>query len=356
MLSQELRPNDWEEMAGQKENINILKAIIKNPEESPRCLIFQGAYGSGKTTSARILARKLNKVTDSNFDLLSSPFYYEFDSTVVGNVEEIRKLGDMFKMNYGDYWRVIVFDECHAVSTAAQTALLKILEEAEGHNLFIMCTTHIHKVLPTIRSRSLELKFENVPDDEIVRNLSDVCQKRNIDIPDDIKLLIADRSGGHMRNAHMLLDKYLLLGEEDFKDSIKSSISLYCDFFVAIHNEDKEGILNSINGLMNIPRDDLQSDFNIVMTESMRGFCGYGVRHVDIQRMLDVYKQDFSVVVSCYMSTWIKNAFIDMPYFQATMLNMCQVIRNALKKSSAQDTQSTSSNVAQSRFGAPIRR
>ena len=68
MLSQELRPFDFSEMAGQKENIRILKAILKDPDNAPKCLIFQGAYGSGKTTASRILARKLNNITDRNFD------------------------------------------------------------------------------------------------------------------------------------------------------------------------------------------------------------------------------------------------------------------------------------------------
>jgi DNA polymerase III gamma/tau subunit len=332
MLSQELRPNTWSEMAGQKENIKILKAIVRDPINSPKCLIFQGAFGSGKTTAARILARELNKITDPKFDLLSSPFYYEFDSTVVGNVEEIRKLRDTFTINYGEYWRIIVFDEVHAVSTAAQTALLKILEEAEGRNIFVMCTTHIHKVLPTIRSRSLELKFECVPEDEIIENLERVSQERGFTLSDEIKLLIADRSGGHMRNAHMLLDKYNLLGEQDFKDSIKSSITLYCDFLIAIHQNKGPEILKNLNSLLDIPKDDLQADFNTVLTESMRGFCGFEVRHPDIQRMIDEWKTDFRLVVSCYMESWIKNMFIDMPYFQATMLNMFWVLRQALLK------------------------
>ena len=354
MLSQELRPNTWSEVAGQKENIKILKAIVKNPTESPKCLIFQGAFGSGKTTCSRIMARELNNIKDPNFDLLSSPFYYEFDSTVVGNVEEIRRLRDMFTISYGEYWRVIVFDEVHAVSTAAQTALLKMLEEAQGNNLFIMCTTHIHKVLPTIRSRSLELKFECVPEDEIISNLTRVAEERNLNLSDEIKLLIADRSGGHMRNAHMLLDKYNLLGEEDFKDSIKSSISLYCDYLIAIYNNDKDGVLKNINNLMNIPKDDLQSDFNMVMTESMRGYCGFEVRHADIKRLVDTYKNDFSLVVSCYMSAWIKNAFLDMPYFQATFLNMYQVLRGALNQKQVRQ-QAPQNTAPENRYGGSIR-
>ena len=344
MLSQELRPSTFEEMAGQDENKKILKAVIKSPEKAPKCLIFAGAFGSGKTTSARILARALNNIKDKDYDLLSSQFYYEFDSTVIGNVETIRNLRDQFLVSYGDYYRVIVFDETHMVSNAAQNALLKVLEEATGKVFFIMCTTEPNKLLPTIRSRSLELEFSTVPKEEIVKNLTTVSEQRSINLPDEIKLIIADRSAGHMRNAHMLLDKYLLLGEEDFKDSVRSSITLYCKYLVACYMNDKDNVLKYINELMNIPKDDLQSDWNTVLTESMRGYTGFEIRHQDIQTLVNVYKNDFNVVVSCYFSPWIKNAFIDMCYFQATFLNMYLVISqtiNAKKGTATAPTQQT---------------
>lgn len=331
MLSQGLRPFTWADMAGQQENIRILKAIVKDPENSPKCLIFSGAYGSGKTTSARILVRELNNIKD-NIDLESSSFYYEFDSTVVGNVEEIRRMRDMFSFSYGDYWRVVVFDEAHSVSTAAQNALLKMLEEVTGKTIYVFCTTEPNKILPTIRSRSLELQFNPVQVKDIISNLDKVSMDMGITISDDVKRIIAYRSGGHMRNAHMLLDKYLLLGEEDFKDSVKSAIGLYCDFLISIYNEDSENVLNNLNSLMDIPKDSLQSDWNIFMTESLRSFCGFEIDNPDIKRVISVYKSDFQFVSSCYMSQWIKNAFIDMPYFQATFLNIYIVLKGALGK------------------------
>ena len=288
----------------------------------------------------------MNGIKDRDFDLLSSPFYYEFDSTVIGNVETIRNLRDQFLVNYGDYYRVIIFDECHTISNAAQNALLKVLEEAISGTFFIMCTTEPNKLLPTIRSRSLELEFTTVPKEEIVNNLTTVSEQRNIQLPDEIKLIIADRSAGHMRNAHMLLDKYLLLGEEDFKDSVRSSITMFCKYLVACYMNDKENVLKYINELMNIPKDDLQSDWNTVLTESMRGYTGFEVRHQDIKTLVNVYKSDFNVVVNCYFSPWIKNAFLDMCYFQATFLNMYLVISQTIQgkkntESASNPTQTT---------------
>ena len=305
------------------------------------------------TTSSRIVGRELNGIKDENYDLLNSPFYYEFDSTVVGNVEKIKELRDIFTVEYGDYWRVVTLDEVHTVSSQAQAAMLKMFEETKGKTIYILATTDPQKLLPTIRSRALEINFNDVPVEAIVENLTKVSDERNLNLSDEIKLLIADRSGGHMRNAHMLLDKYLLLGEEDFRDSIKSSITLFCDYLIAVYNNDKDTILNTINELLSIPKDNLQSDWSIVMTESLRSYCGFDCRHKDIQRLVDTYKGDFNIIAQCYMSTWVKNMFVDTPYTQATLLNLYKVVRGALDKKKQQSAVGVQSNVG--RYGKPVR-
>ena len=306
------------------------------------------------TTSSRIVGRELNNIKDENYDLLNSPFYYEFDSTIVGNVEEIRKLRDVFTVSYGDYWRVVVLDEVHTVSSSAQAAMLKMFEETKGRTIYILATTDPQKLLSTIRSRALEINFNDVPVEAIVDNLTKVSEEKNLNLSEDIKLLIADRSGGHMRNAHMLLDKYILLGEEDFKDSIKSSITLFCDYLIATYKNDKDTVLSTINDLLSIPKDNLQSDWSIVMTESLRSFCGFDCRHVDIKRLVDTYGSDFNIIAQCYMSTWVKNMFIDVPYTQATLLNMYKVVQGALEKKRTQSGVGSVQSVA-SKYGRPVR-
>ena len=306
------------------------------------------------TTSSRIVGRELNNIKDENYDLLNSPFYYEFDSTIVGNVEEIRKLRDVFTVSYGDYWRVVVLDEVHTVSSSAQAAMLKMFEETKGRTIYILATTDPQKLLPTIRSRALEINFNDVPVEAIVENLTKVSEEKNLNLSEDIKLLIADRSGGHMRNAHMLIDKYILLGEEDFKDSIKSSITLFCDYLIATYKNDKDTVLSTINDLLSIPKDNLQSDWSIVMTESLRSFCGFDCRHADIKRLVDTYGSDFNIIAQCYMSTWVKNMFIDVPYTQATLLNMYKVVQGALEKKRTQSGVGSVQSVA-SKYGRPVR-
>ena len=306
------------------------------------------------TTASRIVGRELNNIKDDNYDLLNSPFYYEFDSTVVGNVEEIKKLRDIFTVSFGDYWRIVTLDEVHTVSSQAQAAMLKMFEETKGKTIYILATTDPQKLLPTIRSRALEINFNDVPVEAIVDNLTKVSEERNLNLSEEIKLLIADRSGGHMRNAHMLLDKYILLGEEDFKDSIKSSVTLFCDYLIATYKNDKDAVLSNINDLLSIPKDNLQSDWSIVMTESLRSFCGFDCRHKDIKRLVDTYGSDFNIIAQCYMSTWVKNMFVDIPYTQATLLNMYKVVQGALEKKRSQSGVGSVQSVA-SKYGRPVR-
>lgn len=306
------------------------------------------------TTASRIVGRELNNIKDDNYDLLNSPFYYEFDSTVVGNIEEIKKLRDIFTVSFGDYWRIVVLDETHTVSSQAQAAMLKMFEETKGKTIYILATTDPQKLLPTIRSRALEINFNDVPVEAIVDNLTKVSEDRGLNLSEEIKLLIADRSGGHMRNAHMLLDKYILLGEEDFKDSIKSSVTLFCDYLIATYKNDKDAVLSNINDLLSIPKDNLQSDWSIVMTESLRSFCGFDCRHKDIKRLVDTYGSDFNIIAQCYMSTWVKNMFVDIPYTQATLLNMYKVVQGALEKKRSQSGVGSVQSVA-SKYGRPVR-
>lgn len=248
----------------------------------------------------------------------------------------------------------VILHNCHTVSATAQAAMLKMFEETKGKTIYILATTDPQKLLPTIRSRALEINFNDVPVEAIVDNLTKVSEDRCLNLSEEIKLLIADRSGGHMRNAHMLLDKYILLGEEDFKDSIKSSVTLFCDYLIATYKNDKDSVLSNINDLLSIPKDNLQSDWSIVMTESLRSFCGFDCRHKDIKRLVDTYGSDFNIIAQCYMSTWVKNMFVDIPYTQATLLNMYKVVQGALEKKRTQSGVGSVQSVA-SKYGRPVR-
>lgn len=242
MITQQYRPKTFKEVAGHKNITETLKCIAKSPNNAPRTIILQGEYGTGKTTCARILARALNCPNQvngepcgncpvCNSDLDISPFYVEYDSAVVGGVDQIRDLRETFYYNSDKGYKIIVLDECHLISPTAQGALLKVFEETKGNIFFLLCTTDAQKLLPTIRSRSLELRFNLIPDVYLKENLKSIAEKEGIQIEDEILDLIVSRSEGHARNAQMLLDRYQLLGDV-FKDSVKSSKDDFSKLFL----------------------------------------------------------------------------------------------------------------------------
>lgn len=245
MLSLEYRPQTFRQMAGQETVKKSLMHIVKDPLNSPKTLLLCGNFGTGKTTAARIFARALNcekKLSNGDacgecpsckLDIQNSMFYSEYDSAVVGNVNSIKELRDTFYFGYNKGYRVIVFDEVHLVSRQAQGALLKILEEPEPNVFYLLCTTDPDKLLPTIVSRSYELRYETLKVFEIVPYLESVLVDKEIEITEDIKKnlkLIAERSNGHMRNAMMLLDSMLLL-KEDFLETVETSQAIFYQLF-----------------------------------------------------------------------------------------------------------------------------
>ena len=181
IITQEFRPQTFKEVAGQDLVKELLKAIVKKPESSPKTLILQGEYGTGKTTCARILARALNcqnRTKDGDAcghcdfcksNIENTIFYEEFDSAMIGNVSDIKDLKDTFYFDKSIGYKVIVLDEAQLMTQQAQSALLKVLEESISGIFFVLCTTHIDKILPTIRSRSLKLRFDLIKEEEYIK-------------------------------------------------------------------------------------------------------------------------------------------------------------------------------------------
>lgn len=284
MLTQQLRPKTFRDVAGQDLVKKTLKAIIKSPENAPRVLILQGDYGTGKTSLARIFARALNckyledmepcGKCDTCRDIEDSMYYTEYDSALVGNVEAVKSLRDYFVNNSDDYWKVITIDEFHLVSTTAQSALLKIFEETTSKIFFVLCTTNIDNILKPLRSRSLELKLSLIPDDLIKENLLKVIKNNNINIDESIVDLIVLRSRGHLRDAHMLLDRYCLLEKEDFITSINSAREYYIKFLISCFKGDKEKVSKYIYYLQSYTLADLKIDYEGIVLELFKVSLG----------------------------------------------------------------------------------
>jgi len=334
MLTNQLRPFEWADVVGQKESVKILNAIVKNPEDSPKSLIFTGDFGSGKTSSARILARKLNNITDPNYNLNGSPFYTEYDSSIIGNVEEIKKLKDTFGSSFGDSWNVIVFDEVHVASQQAQTALLKTIEEVVGKTFYIFATTHVHKLLPTIRSRSLELQFTTVSYVNVIEHLKNLETQLGLVISDDVKDLIAVRSDGHMRNVHMLVDKFKLIGEGDFKATVLSGKALLCDFLTAAYEDDGDKAMKIINDILQIPITEFKSDMMNFVAITSKALYEKSIEDSNIEKVIKLFGNDIMKATSSILARYMWPAFNSEYHLQSALVVLYTSLRRELPKKS----------------------
>lgn len=297
MLTLEARPQTFAQMAGQELVKKALMHIVKDPKNAPKTLLLCGEFGTGKTTAARIFARALNcpnKTASGDAcgvcefcksDIQDSMFYSEYDAALVGTTEAVKELRNTFYFGYSKGYKVIVLDEVHLVSTKAQGALLKVFEEPEENVFFLLCTTDPQKLLPTIVSRSFELRYGTVEKDKIVDHLKKVIsQKGDLDLPpeeleNDLNI-IADRSHGHMRNAMMLLDNLYLL-REDFKVLVTDSTQDFLKLINASINYNtlaaqfteakvQENIEQCIKKLATFPMANLKQDYEKLVLEITR--------------------------------------------------------------------------------------
>lgn len=340
MHSQTCRPARFEDVAGQVLARKTLKAIVKDPSNSPHSLIFQGIFGGGKTTCSRIFARALNcedkssvepcmKCESCHEDLDSSSYYVEYDSAMVGNVERIRELRDTFYISMSKGYRVITLDEIHMASAAAQNALLKAVEEVKSNIFFIFATTDVDRIIPTIRSRSLEIRFDPVPHDQVVSNLKKVLLQENVTASDKVLNVIASRSRGHMRNAHMYLDTLTMLGEEEFLESVRSSYDDFLHYFYAVSQKNKEAAFKALDVLCSYPLADLRVDFQQVCLSMAQTLVGY--KKVD-GLLFETTKglgAEVLKLVKLAASEWLINCFDSDQAFQAAMLCLYQMLAGA---------------------------
>lgn len=337
MLSQNLRPQDWDSVAGQKIIKETMKAIIRQKDTAPRSIILSGGFGCGKTTSSRIFAKALNcPNVDSKGNPCNKPdcpicsqnleecsFYTEYDASIVGNVEKIRELRDTFYYTTEGIYKVIVFDEIQEASKAAQGALLKVLEEAPKGVFFVFATTHPHKLLPTIISRSLQIKVTTVPQSEIIKNIKSNCEALGLEADDLVVNTIANRSKGHMRNAHMLLDLYQLVGRDVFAESVKSSRQILMQYFLSIVNKNKAMVLKSVGDLQAFPVSDIKTDLDQLLLDMTR----YLIESDDtpLCKLSKALGMNLLKIVKQVSTEWFRSSFYDDISMQTALLALWQM-------------------------------
>ena len=331
IITQEFRPQRFEDVAGQDLVKELLKSISKNPSSAPKSIILQGEYGTGKTTCARIFAKSLNCKYSKNGDacgqcefcktnIENTMYYEEFDSAVIGNVSDIKELKDTFYFDKDLGYKVIVLDEAQLMTPQAQSALLKILQESLSGIFFILCTTHIDKILPTIRSRSLKLRFDLVKDDEIKNNLQKIIDAKQVTVNSAMIDLIVSRCGGHLRDAHMLLDEYLLLGDEQFKKLNQSSRDLFLKLILAALKHDNDIIAKIMENLLCFPMYILKNDYEQLILDILK--CGLKIKqpnNVYLQTVLNQFNNNIFTLIDIINDKKIHEMFTSDKRFQAAM-------------------------------------
>ena len=220
------RPRKWDQVVAQDHVVQTLRNAIK-ADRVGHAYLFSGPRGTGKTTTARLLAKAVNCLSEdladrpcdacSNCRALNENRFLdliEIDAASNTSVEDVRDLRD--KINYsptdGKY-KVYIIDEVHMLSTAAFNALLKTLEEPPPHAIFILATTEVHKIPATVLSRCQRHEFRRIPVAETVKTLRGICEEEKIKAEEEALLLIARQSTGALRDAISLLDQLASTGK-----------------------------------------------------------------------------------------------------------------------------------------------
>jgi DNA polymerase-3 subunit gamma/tau len=218
-LYRKWRPRTFDDVVGQEHITETLKKQVETGRLS-HAYLFIGTRGTGKTTCAKILARAVNCEHPVNGNPCNQcPScrgiesggildVVELDAASNNRVDDVRALQDEAIFSPATVKkRVYIIDEVHMLSTAAFNALLKILEEPPAHLMFILCTTELHKVLPTIVSRCQRHSFKRIEPDAIAGRLSYVAQQEGMDLDPEAAALLARLADGGMRDALSLLDQ-----------------------------------------------------------------------------------------------------------------------------------------------------
>ena len=311
-LYRKYRPSSFSEVSGENEIVKSLKLSLKN-KSMAHAYLFSGPRGVGKTTIARLIAKGVNclnlkengepcnecknckAINEGRFsDLI------EIDAASNRSIDEIRSLKE--KINYQPVEglkKVYIIDEAHMLTKEAFNAFLKTLEEPPAHVMFILATTELEKILPTIISRCQRYDFKPLDLEEMKAGLEYILKEENLSMTDDVYPVIYENSSGSMRDSISILERLIVTAngkEIDLKiaeDTLGITPSSRIKIFLnKILNENEYDIINELESLAN-------ESFDIeLFFKDLAKYCKNAIvkKELDIDKGLKIISTIYDVI------------------------------------------------------------
>ncbi|MCL4585890.1 MULTISPECIES: DNA polymerase III subunit gamma/tau [Fusobacterium] len=311
-LYRKYRPSSFSEVSGENEIVKSLKLSLKN-KSMAHAYLFSGPRGVGKTTVARLIAKGVNclnlkengepcnecknckAINEGRFsDLI------EIDAASNRSIDEIRSLKE--KINYQPVEglkKVYIIDEAHMLTKEAFNALLKTLEEPPAHVIFILATTELEKILPTIISRCQRYDFKLLDLEEMKAGLEHILKEENLSMTDDVYPVIYENSSGSMRDSISILERLIVtangkeinlkIAEDTLGITPSSRIKIFLN---KILNENEYDIINELESLAN-------ESFDIeLFFKDLAKYCKNAIlkKELDIDKGLKIISTIYDVI------------------------------------------------------------
>ena len=250
-LYRRYRPRCFADMKGQSHVVAALQNAIKQNRVF-HAYLLSGPRGTGKTTAARILAKALNCENtkegepccecDSCLSIEKGTSFdlHELDAASNNKVDDIRDLLSKVALGTPGRTKVYLLDEVHMLTSGAENALLKTLEEPPDHVIFVMATTEPHKVVETIRSRSQHLELNLLPTEKLRDLIEEVSNDAGLEVDDEALNQAVREAKGSARDALSALDKIVAGGSNSYTNSLE-------DLLKGIAEKDVENTLRAVN-------------------------------------------------------------------------------------------------------------